>query len=420
MGAGTDDLTVEACAASANKTTASLLATALCAATLMSVGCGDDASAKGASTASAKGGGTTTAMPAAGGRGAGGAGGGSSAASAQIPGCATEALPAGVSLSGIWIGPAGEVWVAGGGGFVGRRLAGATGSSGAWTFCRPGPTVALRAIWGAADDDVWAVGDGATIVRWNGSTWATVTSVGAPAPGALRDVWGDGTSVWVVGDAGVVRRFDGAAWHVADADARYTLRGVWGSPSGVLRVAGGAPLPIVFIDPGAEAVVLRQDGAQDGAWAREAAFGEERGIATFDRISGTSDGNVWACGIKNPSGAAAGFAFAVHFDGATWSVRAAVSGAPDGAPEEVLGDREFTDVAVGPPNASAGAWFTAGFGRAVRFDGAAWSSDDPVANGLDAIDVRGDAMWAAGADGKIVRWNGQAWEISRPAVPPPP
>ena len=91
----------------------------------------------------------------------------------------------------------------------------------------------------------------------------------------------------------------------------------------------------------------------------------------------------------------------------------------NGAPEDVRVDRNFTDVAVRPPGAPAGAWFTAGFRGAVRFDGTTWTSDDPVATGLLAIDVRGSAMWAAGIDGKIVRWNGQAWEISSAAAPPP-
>ena len=316
--------------------------------------------------------------------------------------------------------------MAGDGGFVGRRLADATGP-GEWSWCRPGPAVGLDAIWGAAGDDIWAVGDRGTILRWNGSTWITVTEVGSPAPGDLHDVWGETAgskygpeSVWVVGDAGVVRRFDGTAWRIADAESRYSLRGVWGSPSGVLRVVGGAALPIIYIDAGAEAVVLRQSGDQDGAWTREAAYPEERGAARFDRISGASDDDVWACGVKYPSGAAASFAFAAHFDGATWSVRAG-SGAVNGAPEDVRVDRNFTDVGVRPPDAPAGAWFTAGLGDAVRFDGTAWTStfDDPVASGLLAIDVRGSAMWAAGRDGKIVRWNGQAWEISSAASPLP-
>jgi hypothetical protein len=376
----------------------------LAAATLAASGCGGDSSKKGAST--------------------GTPGTGAPAASASIAGCAAEALPAGTSLTGVWIGPAGEVWVAGDDGFVGRRLADGTGA-GAWSWCRPGPAVDLHAIWGAAGDDIWAVGDGGTILRWNGATWVKVTDDGSPAPGDLHDVWGETAgskygpeSVWVVGDAGVVRRFDGTAWSIADADARYALRGVWGSPSGVLRVVGRAALPIIFIDPGAEAVVLRQSGDLEGAWTREAAFQEERGAAGFDRISGASDDDIWACGVKFPSGAAASFAFASHFDGATWSVRAG-SGAVNGAPESVLVDRNFTDVGVRPPGAPAGAWFTAGFGTAVRFDGTAWTSDDPVATGLLAIDVRGSAMWAAGVDGKIVRWNGQAWEISSAASPLP-
>ena len=267
-------------------------------------------------------------------------GAGPSAASPGIAGCAAAPLPAGTSLTGIWIGPAGEVWVAGDDGFVGRRIGSGTGPL-AWSWCRPGPGVDLHAIWGAASDDIWAVGDGGTILRWNGSTWQTVTGVGTPAPGDLHDVWGEpagsksgGTSVWVVGDAGVVRRFDGTNWLIADADAGYTLSGVWGSPSGVLRVVGRAALPIVYIDPGAEAVVLRQSGDQEGAWIREAAFGETRGGAGFDRISGASDDDIWACGLKFPSGSAASFPFAAHFDGATWTARAG-SGVANGPPEDV-------------------------------------------------------------------------------------
>jgi hypothetical protein len=187
----------------------------------------------------------------------------------------------------------------------------------------------------------------------------------------------------------------------------------------VLRVVGGGLLPIVYIDPGAEAVVLRETAGQEGAWTREAAFPETRGAAQFLRISGTSDDDVWASGVKYPSGAAASFAFAAHFDGATWTARAG-SDVSDGAPQEVLGDRAFTDVAVGPPDAPAGAWFAADLKNAVRFDGTTWTSDDPLTTELEAIDVRGGAMWAAGRDGKILRWNGQAWEISSPAEPLPP
>lgn len=93
--------------------------------------------------------------------GAGGAGardGGDAAAGADaadaapggpaIAGCAAVALPAGIALAGVWIGSAGEVWVAGSGGFVGRRTPDAAG--GVWSWCRPGPatTWPLVSRWG--------------------------------------------------------------------------------------------------------------------------------------------------------------------------------------------------------------------------------------------------------------------------------
>jgi hypothetical protein len=165
-------------------------------------------------------------------------------------------------------------------------------------------------------------------------------------------------------------------------------------------------------------VVLRLNA--DGSWAREAAFPQDHGAASFGRISGTSDTNIWTGGLRNPSGAAASFATAAHFDGVTWSVRAGQGTAE--APEDIVLGRIFTDVAVGPPDAPSGAWFTDGSREerpAVLFDGTTWTAPDPVASGLLAIDVRGTAMWAAGYNGKVVRWTSSGWVISNPALPAP-
>src|SRR6185369_3662252 len=135
----------------------------------------------------------------------------------------------------------GEVWVVGTGGYVGRRP---PGPGSATSFCRPGAMADLEAVWGAASDDVWAVGDGGTVLHWDGTGWAQVAptptadatsatkaNTDAPEPGALRGVHGDAAgapaTVWVVGDGGVARVFDGKRWQIADADARLTLSGVW-------------------------------------------------------------------------------------------------------------------------------------------------------------------------------------------------
>ena len=248
----------------------------------------------------------------------------------SIAGCAPITPPTGTVFTGIWIGPAGEVWVAGTQGIVGRRLPDSQG--GTWSYCRPGSDLPLRAISGVDSNNVWVVGNVDVLMHWNGSAWAVGPEppFAGPRPPDLNDVQavttGSGFAVWVVGDAGVARMFDGTTWQVADADARYTLTGVWVSPSGVVRASGFAALPILVGIPGQEAVVLRR--TVGGAWTREGVVQEERGAGQFLRISGAADDDIWAVGTKYPSGAAAAFAMAAHFDGTTWSVLAGTTCRP--------------------------------------------------------------------------------------------
>ncbi len=60
----------------------------------------------------------------------------------------------------------------------------------------------LQSVWGNDPSYVWAVGDGASIVRWNGMAWVSVPTDGMG--GWLFGVWGspdmqDPQSVWAVG-----------------------------------------------------------------------------------------------------------------------------------------------------------------------------------------------------------------------------
>jgi hypothetical protein len=62
--------------------------------------------------------------------------------------------------------------------------------------------VALHAVWAAAPDDAWAVGDSGTIAHWDGQVWTIVPSQTSLA---LYGVWGSGPlDVWAVGDQGVI------------------------------------------------------------------------------------------------------------------------------------------------------------------------------------------------------------------------
>ncbi|MFO0575049.1 MAG: hypothetical protein U1A78_13760 [Polyangia bacterium] len=73
-------------------------------------------------------------------------------------------------------------------------------------------------IWGSAIDDLWIVGDGGAIVRWNGVYLETVPlpeplKMARPQLPNFRAVSGSGArNVWIVGDQGTVLR-----WKVAGA-----------------------------------------------------------------------------------------------------------------------------------------------------------------------------------------------------------
>ena len=72
-----------------------------------------------------------------------------------------------------------------------------------------GGTGALLSVWGSAANNVFAVGDGGRILRYNGTAWSSMTS---PTNRALARVSGSGPNdVWAVGDS-VLLHYNGTAW----------------------------------------------------------------------------------------------------------------------------------------------------------------------------------------------------------------
>jgi hypothetical protein len=117
----------------------------------------------------------------------------------QANGIVTE-LNAGTAVS------ATDAWVAGNNGGVYRRV------GAAWVRQAEGMTSAvLFGIWASGANDVWAVGDGATL-HFDGGGWAANT-LGANLVG--HAIWGTADNdVWAVGrlPAGFIAHFDGLAW----------------------------------------------------------------------------------------------------------------------------------------------------------------------------------------------------------------
>ncbi len=157
-------------------------------------------------------------------------------------------------------------------------------------------------VWGAASDDVWAVGGGlgvAIIAHYDGSEWSELDT-GLPFPASwteeLHDVGGTGPSdVWAVGSTSstgsfgaLVMHFDGVRWSVVSGPDTTGLIGVhvtsdgvvWtlSRRDGVFRRDGdtwthfdpGLPLP-------SGAALARIGEAEGRIW-----IGGETGIAVFE------------------------------------------------------------------------------------------------------------------------------------------
>jgi hypothetical protein len=142
--------------------------------------------------------------------------------------------PVKTNLLDVWGAADDQFWAVGDGGVVLRW------DGMAWLKVPTGPmggvTQQLRAVWGSAADDVWVVGAESTILHWNGERFES------QSPGAkytLNDVWGRARNdVFAVGSAGVLLHYDGNAWTALDSGTSSALQSVIGDAQGRLFLAG--------------------------------------------------------------------------------------------------------------------------------------------------------------------------------------
>jgi cysteine-rich repeat protein len=96
----------------------------------------------------------------------------------------------------------------------------------------------LEGVWASSPTDVFAVGDGGTILHFDGATWVQMAS---EAAGDLFGVWGSAANdVFAVGNAGIVH-FDGTSWSPTAVTA--PLVSIAGSArDNVFAVGGGGAM----------------------------------------------------------------------------------------------------------------------------------------------------------------------------------
>ena len=161
-----------------------------------------------------------------------GGGGESDEAKIHTASWGLQAIPRTPALNAVWPVSDTEVWVVGDGGTILRF----DGES--WALAASPTEQDLLAIWGSGIQTVSAVGARGTLISRQGSEWVEVASGTAAT---LRTVCGTGPQdLWAFGDAGAGVHGDGQTWSVVTDAAGLEVRGAWMSSEGIGLAVGTA------------------------------------------------------------------------------------------------------------------------------------------------------------------------------------
>lgn len=320
------------------------------------------------------------------------------------------------------------------GGISSGATADASDPSATWSSATSGTAQDLYRVWGSGPTDVWVVGAGGVILRWNGSAWSGVTSGTGQD---LHGLWGSGPSdVWAVGFAGTIVHWNGSAWSATTSNPPLSsnLYGVWGSgPDDVWAV-------------GDERAILHWNGF---AWSAaglptprvETAYAGFTGVTTqiFSGVWGSGPSDVWVVGSPSCKSQEISQVCAddsvLHWNGSDWSL-ASSSNDPFSQLADLWGSGPGDYWAVGwvlvernPVAQDAGQCFRSTVPPCGQDNTEAILHSAGSAWVIASTAGIGEAIWGSGprdvwaVSSGILHWNGFDWSAVWPAVtsglPPP-
>ena len=288
-----------------------------------------------------------------------------------------------------------------------------------WKAMASGTDRDLAAVWGSAPSRVFAAGRGGTLLYYDGSRWRRLES---GTNEDLQAVWGAGASkVFAAGGNGVILRFDGAAWRTMTLGvepADQSLYGLWGnSAANVIAVGGGGRILNYngsrwYAMKSPTGMLLRAVWGAAGSDVFAAGSGlllhyngrnwqdESDDLRFINCLWGTSGANVFSGGEVPGTGGG----FVRHYDGNSWRDEAIDAEAPI---HGIWGDGQGTVYAVGG-NREIG-------GVVYRFDAESWyeawrQPEESLNRRLNGLWITSDAeAFAVGDGGRVLRYDGGSW-----------
>ena len=276
-------------------------------------------------------------------------------------------------------------------------------------------------IWGTGHANVYAVGNGAALLHYDGQEWTQETI--PVTSGTFRGIWGSGPdNIYVVGDKGLILHWNGVEWVNETTSNSNNFRGVYGSSANEVVVAGSG------------GAILRWNGTEWlnestatylnfwGVWGGLRVDGDQCWSAQYGDPAeggGGTDGQVMTM-LPYGGGVAVGGTF-THagpdtmtrlglWNGNNWSYLYAGSG-PDGTVRdlemyggELIAAGAFTSIDGTPINCVA------------AYNGSTWRQlggglPAPVANGIRKLVLWGSNLVALGDADCNAYWNGTIWTL---------
>jgi len=305
--------------------------------------------------------------------------------------------------------------------------------------------LSIKSVWAKGSDEIWSVGEGEKIKRWENGASSNEGPVTALTWGSLNDVHGTqrGDDVWAVGDDGLVVHFDGDVWKQEPAHTSADLMGVWaqaannvwavGASGTILRrdakgwsVFDSVPdeqFTAVWAIDGSDAWAVGLGGAAfhfDGTrWQPRTPPTEQNLLGVW----GAGSGDVWVVGgsIQTDADPAVETLELLHWNGSAWvdesqfSITRELAKLSDNDWDFCTGADRFSDsfgaVAIWGTNAS-NVWVTARCGGVLHWNGSEWQHDVGVPNDRDARGIwgNGDSVWVVGNWGRIAHFHDGLWQ----------
>jgi hypothetical protein len=363
-------------------------------------------------------------------------------------GTSWQTIPVGTSTLGpsAFGGVGANVW-----GAMGDTMVQWTGSSFAMPapvagIDQPGETaVTLTSLCAVSDTDIWAVGDGGSLVHYDGTGWTAQEILPE-----LTATWAvDANEAWAVGEGGTALHWTGASWAPTATGTTSTLVNVWGtSPTDVWAVTStggviqwtGSSWGALSVPPPSPVVAVGGISGTD-AWVSDGPASGDAGmptVGTLSHFSGSAwtsydvplidDGtavyisaiwanatsDVWAVGYETFPGGNPSRGLAVHWDGTAWQ--------SDTPPVQsgVSDPTAFGSVWGSGPGGTV--WITgtalgaSGTAAILYFNGQDWSAttlnDATGVGGIWGSDANDVWMWArldGSANQSVLYWNGTSW-----------